>query len=183
VSRIWLISAKRVRPAVCAELVSHPVFANPDPDGARELLASVLEKLGYGSENATWRNSFLTGAQELRTRKVQHTDLNSAGLAPAPTVTQLFDAAAIRINGPKAWSEHLTNQLEPHWRRSALPNELSNGAVIHFPTTEQYKADLTVTLTKPQLLELLMAGKADGVVMVGDVLTAGVGKAAHTGRP
>ena len=151
-----------------AELASHAVFAEPNHDGARALLASVLEALGYGSENATWRNSYLTGAQELRTKSIQHTDLNSAGLAPALTVTQLFDSVAIRINGPKAWSERLTlnwhlTDIDEHYRM-----ELSNGALIHFPTSEEIKADLTLTLTKPQLLALLMAGKADGVVMTGD---------------
>ena len=39
-----------------AELASHAVFAAPEDSAARELLASVLERLGYGAENATWRN-------------------------------------------------------------------------------------------------------------------------------
>ena len=42
------------------------MFADPDHDAARDLLADVLERLGYGAENATWRNGYLTGAQELR---------------------------------------------------------------------------------------------------------------------
>jgi alkyl sulfatase BDS1-like metallo-beta-lactamase superfamily hydrolase len=88
-----------------AELASHAVFAEPDNDAARELLASVLERLGYGAENATWRNSYLTGAHELRASTIEHTELSSAGLAPALTITRLFDSVAIRINGPKAW-EH-----------------------------------------------------------------------------
>ena len=33
---------------------------------ARALQADALEQLGYQSENATWRNAYLTGAQELR---------------------------------------------------------------------------------------------------------------------
>ena len=31
----------------------------------REALAGVYEQLGYGAENATWRNFYLTGALEL----------------------------------------------------------------------------------------------------------------------
>ena len=47
--------------------------------------------------------------------------------------------------------------------------ELSNGALIHFPTTTTRKdADLTVTLTKPQLIGLLLQGQTDGVEMSGD---------------
>ena len=43
-----------------AEVVGHVVFADPDNDEARELQADALEQLGYGCENATWRNFFLS---------------------------------------------------------------------------------------------------------------------------
>ena len=49
--------------------------------------------------------------------------------------------------------------------------ELSNGALIHFPTTVAEDADLTVTLTKPQLVGLLLAGQTEGVEMSGDPAT------------
>lgn len=39
---------------------------------------------------------------------------------------------------------------------------LSNGALIHYPDPHPNGADLDVTLTKPQLLELL-AGKRPGL--------------------
>ena len=90
-----------------AELASHAVFAQPDHGAARDLLAAVLERLGFGSECATWRNCYLTGAQELRANAIEHTELSSAGLAPALTITQLFDSIAIRIDGPRAAAESL----------------------------------------------------------------------------
>ncbi|MDQ4115385.1 MAG: MBL fold metallo-hydrolase, partial [Actinomycetota bacterium] len=49
-----------------AELVGHLVFADPDNAEARRLQASALDQLGFGAENGTWRNFFLTGAYELR---------------------------------------------------------------------------------------------------------------------
>ena len=49
-----------------AEVANHLVFAEPENAEARELQADALEQLGYGAENATWRNFFLMGAQELR---------------------------------------------------------------------------------------------------------------------
>jgi alkyl sulfatase BDS1-like metallo-beta-lactamase superfamily hydrolase len=48
------------------QVVNHVVFADPDNAEARELQADALEQLGYGSENGTWRNFYLTGALELR---------------------------------------------------------------------------------------------------------------------
>ena len=49
-----------------AQLVDHLVFSDPANAAARELEADALEQLGYQTENATWRNFYLTGAQELR---------------------------------------------------------------------------------------------------------------------
>jgi alkyl sulfatase BDS1-like metallo-beta-lactamase superfamily hydrolase len=151
-----------------AELASHAVFAQPDHAAARDLLASVLERLGYGSENATWRNCYLQGAQELRTGKVAPTFTNSAGMAPALTTTQLFDSIAIRVDGPKAWSESLSinwilTDEKQHYRM-----ELRNGALVHYPVSAKRDADATITLTRLQLLHLLTEGKPDGVNIDGD---------------
>ena len=49
-----------------AEVLGHVVFADPGNEEARRLQADALEQLGYGAENATWRNFFLMGAKELR---------------------------------------------------------------------------------------------------------------------
>jgi alkyl sulfatase BDS1-like metallo-beta-lactamase superfamily hydrolase len=49
-----------------AQIGNDLVFADPSNAAARALQADALEQLGYQSENATWRNIYLTGAQELR---------------------------------------------------------------------------------------------------------------------
>ncbi len=49
-----------------AELLNKLVFAEPENAEARALQAEVLEQMGYQAEAGTWRNIFLTGAQELR---------------------------------------------------------------------------------------------------------------------
>jgi alkyl sulfatase BDS1-like metallo-beta-lactamase superfamily hydrolase len=156
-----------------AELASHAVVAEPGHHGARELLAAILERLGYGAENGTWRNCYLMGAHELRADKIEHTEVTSAGLAAALTITQLFDSIAIRINGPKAWGE----RLSIHWHFTDTHEnyrmELSNGALIHYPTTGNHAADLTVTLTKPQLLQLLATATPDGIDISGDATALG----------
>lgn len=156
-----------------AELASHAVFAEPDHRAARELLAAVLERLGYGAENATWRNSYLVGAHELRADKIEHTEVSSAGLAPALTITQLFDSIAIRIDGPKAWGERLSIGWHFTDTHENYRMELSNGALIHYPTIGNQAADLRVTLTKPQLLQLLATATPDGIDISGDATVLG----------
>jgi len=95
-------------------------------------------------------------------------------MAPALTVTQLFDSIAIRINGPKACNERLRINWTITGAGSGAEDyrmELSNGALIHFPTTLREEADLTITLTKAQLIGLLMESQTDGVDMSGDAST------------
>lgn len=108
------------------------------------------------------------GASELRANKIEHTEISSAGLAPALTITQLFDSIAIRIDGPKAWSERLTIGWHFTDTHENYRMELSNGALIHYPATSNQAADLTVTLTKPQLLQLLATANPDDIDISGD---------------
>jgi alkyl sulfatase BDS1-like metallo-beta-lactamase superfamily hydrolase len=151
-----------------AELLSHVVFADETHVGARELLASTFERLAYGCENATWRNCYLTGAFELRSG-VPDVKLTVGGMTGALTVTQILDAIAIRVNGPKAWSEqfvidwHITD-LDENYRA-----ELSNGVLIHYPDPSDSQADLTLTLTKEQLLGLTSGQGLDGIGQDGDL--------------
>jgi alkyl sulfatase BDS1-like metallo-beta-lactamase superfamily hydrolase len=153
-----------------AQLLKHAVFANPDHKEAKDLLAKTFERLGHGAENGTWRNFYLMGATELRNGIAPSPvpDLG-AGMAAALTVEQLFDSVAIRVNGPKAWSEQLTidwhfTDLGERYRMS-----LANGVLVHHPNPRPGDADLSFTLTKPQLLAMLAGGGLDGVEHEGDI--------------
>ncbi|MET9213035.1 MULTISPECIES: alkyl/aryl-sulfatase [unclassified Nocardia] len=154
-----------------AELLDRAVFADPTSTPAKEALADVLEKLGFGAECGTWRNFFLTGAMELRHGiKPLPIDIG-AGMAMALTVEQLLDSIAARIDGPKAWNT--TSRID--WKITDIGehhrSELSNGTLIHFtdPTDADGEADLTLTLTKPQLLGLLGGQGLDGIDHTGDL--------------
>jgi alkyl sulfatase BDS1-like metallo-beta-lactamase superfamily hydrolase len=150
-----------------AELASHAVFADPSSEPAKTLLADVLTRLGYGSECATWRNNYLTGAQELG-GTIAATPVSAAGMAPALTITQLFDSLAIRIDGKRAWDT--TASIRWHFTDTGetYRMELSNGALIHYSTSRTEPADLVVTLTRPQLLAMLGGAGTDGVQFDGD---------------
>jgi alkyl sulfatase BDS1-like metallo-beta-lactamase superfamily hydrolase len=142
-----------------AQLLNHVVFAQ------------TYERLGFGAECGTWRNFYLTGAGELRqgVSTDKSTQVSSAGLARALTVEQMFDSIAIQINGPAAWAEHLTidwhlTDLDEHYRMT-----LSNGALIHYPDPSGSPADLSLTLTRAQLLGLLAGQGTGGISTEGDM--------------
>jgi len=151
-----------------AELASHAVFADPASAAAREVLGLAFEQLGYGAENATWRNCFLMGALELRDGIQPTTVVASAGMASALTITQLFDTIAIRIDGPRAADTALsilwyfTDTGERYFM------ELSNGVLIHHPTLRTPEVDLSLSLTQPQLLGLLATQSLDGIQFAGN---------------
>jgi alkyl sulfatase BDS1-like metallo-beta-lactamase superfamily hydrolase len=150
-----------------AELASHAVFADPGDPAARDVLATALERLGHGAENATWRNVFLTGANELR-YGVGRIDLAAGGLLSALTVTQLFDTLCIRLVGPRAWSEKLAITWMITDTRQLYAMELSNGALVHFPVGKPRAADLTVRISRARLAEAVAGGSFAGVDMTGD---------------
>ena len=152
-----------------AQLLKHAVFADPEHSQAKDLLAQTFERLGHGAENGTWRNFYLMGATELRNGigAAPIPDIG-AGMAAALTVEQLFDSVAIRVNGPKAWSETVTidwhfTDLGERYRMS-----LANGVLVHYQDPGAGAADLSFTLTKPQLLAMLAGGGLEGVEHQGD---------------
>ena len=159
-----------------AELLKHAVFADPDDAAARAALADVYQRLGYGAENATWRSFFLTGALELRAGIQPPPIANlGAGMGQALTIDQLFDTLAIRVNGPRAAA---AGSLVIDWHftdaKTTVRLALSNGALI--PTgnpRSQTTADLTLTLTKPQLLGVLAGRGLDGIEHTGDPAALG----------
>ncbi|GCE37499.1 alkyl sulfatase [Rhodococcus wratislaviensis] len=153
-----------------AELLKHAVFADPSDDAAKDLLARTYEQLGFGAENATWRNFYLTGALELR-GGITTPPLSDLGadMLSALTIDQIFDSVALRINGPRAWDATLVaewhfTEPEAHYRTT-----LSNGALIQTvaPRTAA-QPDVTLTLTKMQLLALFAGRGLEGIEVTGD---------------
>lgn len=144
------------------------MFADPGSAEAKDVLAHALQRLGYGSECATWRNCFLTGADELR-NGITPTPFNAAaGMARALSVTQLFDTIAIRVDGPRAASTSLSVLWDFTDMGERYLMRLSNGALTHHPTRHTPETDLTITLTHAQLLGILASGSLDGVQVSGD---------------
>ncbi|WP_328631117.1 alkyl/aryl-sulfatase [Streptomyces sp. NBC_00356] len=153
-----------------ATLLNHIVFAEPSREDAKELLAQVYEKLGHGAENGTWRNFFLTSAMELRHGvNPIAIDTTNPEMAMALTTDMLLDSIAIRIDGPRAWDENLTVDLVLTDENTRRRLTLHNGALTHRTTAAaKPSADLTLTLTKPQLLGILAGKGLDGVSVDGD---------------
>ncbi|GAA4716398.1 alkyl sulfatase dimerization domain-containing protein [Isoptericola chiayiensis] len=135
-----------------AELANHVVFAQPDHATARELLADTYEQLGYGSENGTWRNFYLSGATELREGQFGTPTTTAApDIISNLTPQMLFDALAVRIDGPRSWDESLTIDVVLTDVDSRYRLRLRHGALTYSTSAQRGAADATLTGTQGAL--------------------------------
>ena len=140
-----------------ATLLNHLVFADQTRQDARDLLAQVYTAMAFDSEAGTWRNIYLTGAQELRTGPVQ---LPPSGFNPdmlsATTTAMLLDFAAVRVNPEKAAARsfklniHLTDRQETHLI------SIGSGVLVHEAGVSDPAAGATVRLKRPEFLMTLL---------------------------
>ena len=153
-----------------AELLDRVVFAEPDHPTAKEVLAGVYERLAYGAENGTWRNFYLMGAHELRHGIDDNAPtVGSPELLSALTVSQLFDAVAILVVGPRAWDEDLTIDWDVTDLGETHRVTLRNGVLTHRRVqAPETGADLRLGLTRAQLVGVLFGGPLDGIDVDGD---------------
>jgi alkyl sulfatase BDS1-like metallo-beta-lactamase superfamily hydrolase len=110
-----------------SQLVAHLVFADPDDERGRELLADAFEQLGYQSQSATFRNAYLQGAQELRFGTPARQPVTVGRFVESMTVEQIVDTMAVRLKAEEvggltvsvglvltdraeSWTVHLTNR-------------------------------------------------------------------------
>jgi len=156
-------------PRWIAQVLNYVVFADPGNEQARELLASTYDRLGHGAENATWRNFYLQGANELRGNLARTpADTASPEVAIAMTIGQLFDSLAIRVDGPRAADHALIIDWSFTDLKEDVRLQLANGVLTQTRPAEGTPAQLTLTLTKPQLLRLLATRSLDGIQADGD---------------
>ncbi|MEZ5125258.1 MAG: alkyl sulfatase dimerization domain-containing protein [Thermoleophilia bacterium] len=141
-----------------AEVVKHVVFADPEHQRARELLADAFEQLGYQSEAGPWRNFYLTGAQELRQGVMQLPAPNTASpdTVRAMTLDTFFDYLGVRLNGPKAAGKTITVNFEFTDTKEQAVLFLANAALNHSPGRHDANADATLTLTRTALNEIIL---------------------------
>jgi alkyl sulfatase BDS1-like metallo-beta-lactamase superfamily hydrolase len=161
-----------------AELLNHAVFADANNGPARALLADTYEQLGYGAENATWRDFFLSGTRELRSGNFgTPTVTASPDMLAQLTPEMLFDSLAIRVDGPAAWDVSVVLDVVVTDTDAGTTYRvwLSNGALVYTTAAQATEAELRVTATARQLTALAVHGpnpeklRGAGLVLEGDI--------------
>ncbi|MGH8432885.1 MAG: alkyl/aryl-sulfatase [Pseudomonas sp.] len=135
-----------------ATLGNHLVFAAPDNQAAKKLQADALEQLGYQSENALWRNMYLTAAMELRNGVPQAgTNTVRTDLAKAMSPTLFFDFLGVRLDSDKAQGHDMTLNWIFEDLDQPFALTLRNGVLTHRDGQLHAQPDVTVKMAKSTL--------------------------------
>ncbi|TFH79367.1 MULTISPECIES: alkyl/aryl-sulfatase [Pseudomonas] len=140
-----------------AELLDQAVLDQPNDKATKELLARAYEQLGYQSESATWRNSYLTAAQELRNgppeKGVRRSDLIEL-MKQTPT-ERFLEAMAASLDGPAADGKNWTFNLQLTDTKESFVLWIEN-AVLHYRRgAPASNANATLSVTKDLFVQLL----------------------------
>ncbi|MCM7271676.1 MBL fold metallo-hydrolase [Enterobacter hormaechei] len=141
-----------------AQVTSKIVFADPQNATARNLEADALEQLGYQAEAGTWRNFYLTGAQELRNgvKKLPTPNTASPDTVRAMTPEMFFDYLGVHINGVRAGNAKAVFNIDLGKDGGKYKLELENGVLNHTTNAQAKDADATITLDRTTLNDIIL---------------------------
>ena len=162
-----------------AELLNRAVFADSTDTAAKALLARCYDQLAWQSENALWRNIYLTGAQELRLG-VPPARLSSpaaqAAIIKNLASAMIFDLMAVRLNPEKVGDGALSLALVFPERKERTVLKVENGVLIHELDTGAVgeRPYTTVTLDRTTfLLAVFVGAPIDKLIASGAIKVEG----------
>jgi len=140
-----------------AEVLNHLVFAEPNRQEARLLLARAYDQLGYQAESGIWRNVYLTAAHELRHGAPDNgLDMDKAyELIKRTPPSKFFDSMAVRLDGPAAAGKAmLLNILFTDIGENYVLT-LKNAVLRHKASRPDPGADVTLNITHDLFVRML----------------------------
>ena len=140
------------------EILNKLVYAEPQNQEAKDLLADVFEQIGYQQESPSVRNSFLAAALELRSGIPTGASPKSTGpdMIRAMTTELWLDFLGIRLDSQKAEGKEFTINLVTPDNNEKFVVELSNATLTNIKGFQANDADLTVTINRADLEKTMM---------------------------
>jgi len=155
------------------EILNKLVYAEPQNQQAKDLLADVFEQIGYQQESPSVRNSFLAAAYELRSGIPEGASPKSSGpdMIKAMTTELWLDFLGIRLDSDKAEGKSFKINLITPDNDEKFVVELNNGTLTNISGFKVDDADLTVTINRSDLEQTMM-----GAVTFDDQIKSGKAK-------
>jgi alkyl sulfatase BDS1-like metallo-beta-lactamase superfamily hydrolase len=155
------------------EILNKLVYAEPQNQQAKDLLADIFEQIGYQQESPSVRNSFIAAALELRSGIPTGASPKSAGpdMIRAMTTELWLDFLAVRLDSAKAQDKTFKINLLTPDNGEQFVVELSNATLTNIKGFQADDADLTITINREDLLMTMM-----GAVSFDDQIKSGKAK-------
>jgi alkyl sulfatase BDS1-like metallo-beta-lactamase superfamily hydrolase len=155
------------------EILNKLVYAEPQNQEAKDLLADVFEQIGYQQESPSVRNSFLAAALELRSGIPEGASPKTGGpdMIRAMTTELWLDFLGIRLDSKKADGKQFKINLVTPDNKEKFVVELSNGTLTNIEGFQADDADLTITIDREDLEKTMM-----GAVNFDEQISAGRAK-------
>ena len=152
-----------------SEILDKLVFAEPQNQAGKDLLADVYEQLGYQQENPGLRNAFLAGAYELRSGIPGGASPKTGGpdMIRAMSTELFLDFIAIRMDSRKAEGKEFKINLVTPDNGEKYLIELSNETLTNIAGFQADDADLSITIDRADL-ELVMRGEKTLAAQIDD---------------
>ncbi len=144
------------------EIVDKLVWAEPQNQEAKDLLADIFEQIGYQQENPGLRNSFLAGAFELRSGIPAGASPDSSGpdLIRAMSTELFLDFIGIRMDSKQAADLEFSINLITPDNGEKFAIELSNATFTNIEGFLNEDPDLTITIDRSDLSNIMMGQKS-----------------------
>lgn len=139
------------------EILNKLLYAEPQNQEAKELLADVYEQVGYQKESSSVRNSFLAAAYELRNGMPKGVSAKSTGtdMIRGMSTELWLNFLGISLDSRKVEGDHFIFNLETPDNGEYFVVELSHGALTNIKGQKAQKPDLTIHLKRNDLERIM----------------------------
>jgi alkyl sulfatase BDS1-like metallo-beta-lactamase superfamily hydrolase len=140
------------------EILNKLVYAQPNNQAAKDLLADAYEQLGYQSESVALRNSYLSGAKELRDGvvPVKAAKTGSPDFVRGTTTELFLDYLGIQMDSRKAEGMKFKINLDTPDNGEQFVVEMSNATLTTIAGYQAKNADLTITIDRRDLEDVMI---------------------------
>jgi len=140
------------------EILNKLVYAEPQNQAAKDLLADAFEQFGYQQESPSVRNSFLAAALELRSGIPGGASPKTMGpdVVRAMTTDLFLDFLGIRVDSKKAEGMAFKINIDMPDNGEQFVLEMSNATLTNIKGQQANDPDLTITVNRSDLEPVMM---------------------------
>lgn len=158
------------------EVLNKLVQAEPQNQDGKDMLADAFEQVGYQQENPGLRNSFLSGAYELRSGIPQGQTATSSGpdVVRAMTTELWLNFLGIRMDSTRAEGLRFTINLNLPDIGETFIIEMENATLTNIEGFQAETPDLSITINRSDLVTVMMgASTFESLIGEGKATTSG----------